>query len=465
LDFASRYRTIPATASALRRGALSVHRIEASILAGARERAAPKAPGRNDKVLDNRCLKRLNKRRQVVAILPRLDLRTTLQKACRLRIPAGFKTAFPAWRLLAPVLSQGRKVAQRKSGHVTLLDVARACGLSVSTVSIVLSEAPLSQNVAVTTRERIRVMAQQLGYHPDAFARSLRRRHSQTIGVLAYDLADPFCIPIVRGVEQGLQPASYLPLLMDAETRRTLFDGYLQMILERRAEGVIVIASWVFEETDLLADIKKNHVPVVMVSRDLTERGFTSVLVDNEAGGALAMRHLLDLGHRQIAVIRGPEEMFDSAPRWAGVERAATEAGLCLDPKLVCQLPSLRDSVSSFEGGLGCARQLLDAGSPFTAVLAFDDLAALGVVRGLAAAGLRVPEDCSVMGFDDVLPGVVATPSITTIRQPLKEMGLQAARWVLEAIEGWEHGVAPTPKLFLTQPSLVLRDSTAAVKS
>ena len=115
-------------------------------------------------------------------------------------------------------------------------------------------------------------MAQKLGYHPDAFARSLRRRRSQTIGVLAYDLSDPFCIPIVRGIQAGLHPANYLPLLMDAQTQRRLFDSYLQMILERRAEGVIVIASWIFEETNLLADIEKNNVPIVIVGRDLTER-------------------------------------------------------------------------------------------------------------------------------------------------------------------------------------------------
>src|ERR1700739_3650060 len=125
------------------------------------------------------------------------------------------------------------RLPQRKSGHVTLLDVARACGYSVSTVSIVLSEAPLSQNVAASTRERIRVMARKLGYHPDASARSLRRRRSQTIGILAYVLSDPFCIPIVQGIQLGLHPANYLPLLMDAETHRQQFDSYLQMILER----------------------------------------------------------------------------------------------------------------------------------------------------------------------------------------------------------------------------------------
>jgi DNA-binding LacI/PurR family transcriptional regulator len=352
-------------------------------------------------------------------------------------------------------------MVQQRSGHVTLLDVARACGLSVSTISIVLSGAPLSQNVAASTRQKVRAMAQKLGYYPDAYARSLRRRRSQTIGVLAYDLSDPYCIPIVRGIQAGLLPASYLPLVMDAQTQRGLFDSYLQMILERRAEGVIVIASWVFDETNLLGDIEKNNVPIVIVSRDLTARGVSSLLVDNEAGGVLALRHLVELGHRQIAAIRGPEELFDSAPRWAGVQQGAAEAGIQLDSRLVFQLPSLVDPASGFEGGLDCTRRMLAIGRPFTAVLAFDDLTALGVVRGLTEAGLRVPEDCSVLGFDDVLPAAVATPGITTIRQPLKEMGLLAAEWMLEAVDEREHGSAQTPKLHKAQPELVVRRSTA----
>jgi len=359
--------------------------------------------------------------------------------------------------------TQGGEVVQRRSGHVTLLDVARACGLSVSTVSIVLSEAPLSQNVAPATRQKVRDMALELGYHPDAFARSLRRRRSQTIGVLAYDLSDPYCIPVVRGVQEGLQPASFLPLLMDAQTSRELFDRYLQMILERRAEGVIVIASWVFDETNFLSDIEKNNVPIMIVSRDLTGRGVSSVLVDNEAGGALAMRHLVELGHRRIAVIRGPEELFDSAPRWAGVREAAAEAGIRFDERLVFQLPGLVDPASGFEGGLDCARRMLVSGCAFTAVLAFDDLTALGVVRGLTEAGLRVPRDCSVLGFDDVLPAAVATPAITTIRQPLREMGLLAAEWMLEAVEEREDRGAQKAKLHKAQPRLVRRMSTAPV--
>jgi len=352
---------------------------------------------------------------------------------------------------------------QRKSGHVTMLDVARASGFSVSTVSIVLSDAPLAQNVAATTREHIRAMAQQLGYHPDAHARSLRRRSTQTIGVLAFDLSDPFCVPIMRGIQLGLQPVDYLPLVMDAQTQRKLFDDYLNLLLERRAEGVIVIASWVFEETNLLADVRKNNVPIIIVGRDLTARGITSILVDNEDGGVLAMTHLRDLGHRHIAVILGPPEMCDSEPRWRGIQRVANQAGIQLDPDLVLALPGLADPASGFDGGLRCAQQMLATGKSFTAVLAFDDLTALGVVRGLTEAGLRVPQDISVMGFDDVLPAKVSTPAITTIRQPLHEMGLQAAEQVLLAIKKTAAAKEDKPSLLKANPELVQRASTTKI--
>ncbi|HEX4030745.1 MAG TPA: LacI family DNA-binding transcriptional regulator [Terracidiphilus sp.] len=352
-------------------------------------------------------------------------------------------------------------MGQRKSGHVTLLDIARASGFSVSTVSIVLSEAPLSQNVAATTRARIRVIARQLGYHPDAYARSLRRRSTQTIGILVFDLSDPFCIPIMRGIQDGLRTAGYLPLVMDAQTERELFDNYLHMCLERRAEAVIVIASWVFEETNLLSDIRKNNVPILIVGRDLAARGINSILVDNEAGGALAIRHLAELGHHRVAVIRGPQEMCDSEPRWAGIQKAAAQAGVCLDERLVFQLPGLSNPMSGFEGGARFAKSMLAEGVPFTAVLAFDDMTALGVVRGLSQAGVRVPEDCSVVGFDDVLPAEVATPAMTTIRQPLREMGLEAARRVLEELRRAprKHGGS---LLHRTSPELVVRMSTVS---
>lgn len=353
-------------------------------------------------------------------------------------------------------------MAARKSSHVTLQDVAKASGVSVSTVSIVLSEAPLSQYVAAATRERVRNAAKQLGYHPDAFARSLRRRKSQTIAVMAFDLSDPFCTPIVRGIQEQIQPENYLPLVMDAQNQRKLFDKYLMMALERRAEGLVVVANWFFEESNLLSDVEKNLVPVIIVGRDLTERKISSVLVDNEAGGALAMRHLYEMGHRNIAVIRGPKKMFDSEPRWVGARAFAKEAGMTIDPKLVLELPESAMERNGFEGGVEFAGRLLATGKPFSAVLAFDDLTALGVVRGLSHAGKSVPGDYSVIGFDDVLPASTSTPGITTIHQPLEEMGARAAEWALKLIQDPE--AAKEVKVERMAPTLVVRESVQRYK-
>jgi LacI family transcriptional regulator len=277
-------------------------------------------------------------------------------------------------------------------------------------------------------------------------------------------MSDPFCIPVVRGIEEALQAAQYFSLQVNAQTQRMLFDRYLRMLLERRAEGVIVIASWVFEETNLLADIEKNNVPIVIVGRDLTARRIPSVLVDNQAGGALAMRHLVDLGHQSVAVIRGPDEMFDSKPRWEGIQDAACAAGLRIDRRLTFQLPNQVDPRSGFEGGLRFANEMLASGIGFTGVLAFDDLTALGVVRGLSEAGLQVPGDCSVVGFDDILPAAVATPGITTIRQPLQKMGLLAAQRLLEAVDQ-RGGRQPKARLHQLVPELVVRTSSAAPRS
>jgi DNA-binding LacI/PurR family transcriptional regulator len=143
------------------------------------------------------------------------------------------------------------------------------------------------------------------------------------------------------------------------------------------------------------------------------------------------------------------------------VQSAAAEAGIEFDPGLVFQLPNLVDPTSGFEGGLNCTQRMLATGRPFTAVLAFDDLTALGVVRGLHGAGLRVPEDCTVLGFDDVLPAEVSTPGITTIRQPLREMGLLASEWVVDAIKAREQRREQKPRLHRAPPELVVRMSSA----
>jgi LacI family transcriptional regulator len=347
-----------------------------------------------------------------------------------------------------------------KSARVTLLDVARKSGFSPSTVSIVLSEAPLSRYVAATTKERIRKTAQALGYRPDIFARSLRSRRSNTVGVLVFDISDPFCVLILRGIEKALQSTPYLPILMDANHERKQFEAYLELLMERRVEGLIVVANWLFDEGGLLGGLKDRNMPTVVVGRDLSEKKIGSVIVDNEAGGYMAMKHLHELGHRRIAVIRGPKALSDSNRRWNGIQRFVMEQGLKMDERLVRELPGAIDPISGFEGGVQLTEELIRSRLKLTALLAFDDLTALGAVRALARTGRSAPRDCSIIGFDDVPLAALSTPGITTIRQPMEEMGSVATHRLLDVLrETGGHEVSSD--LQLLPPSLVLRDSTS----
>ena len=352
-----------------------------------------------------------------------------------------------------------------KRGLVTMRDVAQATGFSPATVSIVLNNAPLARYIAPSTRLRIEQTAKRLGYRPNAMARFLRSRRSQSIGVMLFDVTDPFCTPILRGIENALYPLGYLPIFADAHNQRDRFERYLEMLLERHVDGLIVVANWLFVEIDVLADLNKQEIPAATIGWEIPGDRVSSVMVDNETGGRLALEHLYQRGHRRIAIIRGPEELFDTEPRWAGVQRAAAEAGITTHPRLIHQLPNLMDSTSGFEGGLKISSELLASSHPFTAVLAFDDLTALGVVRGLTDAGLKVPDDCSVVGFDDVLPATVSTPGITTIRQPLKEMGLLSSEWTLQAINAQEQQSDRPVQLYKAPPELVVRMSTSRCPS
>src|SRR5487761_1166019 len=258
--------------------------------------------------------------------------------------------------------------------RVTLTDVARASGFSPSTVSLVVNEAPLSRYIPAKTKQKIFDAVKRLGYHADIFARSLRSQKSHMIGVLVIDLADPFCTLILQGIESKLLPTTYLPIVMDAHNRLHQLERYLEMMVERRVEGLITVPNWLLFDIALLEDIDDRQIPTVVVGRDLESPTINSVLVDNEAGGYAAMEHLYQLGHRDIAFLRGPRRMADSRMRWKGVRRFATDVGLRLNSALIRDLPGTMDSSSSFEGGLKVANELIESGEKFTAILAFDDL-------------------------------------------------------------------------------------------
>jgi LacI family transcriptional regulator len=347
---------------------------------------------------------------------------------------------------------------------VTIRDVAKESGFSSTTVSIVLNNAPLSRYIPAKTKKRIERAALKLGYRPNQFARSLRSKRSHTVGVMVFDMTDPYCTLVLRGIENALYQASYLPILTDVHNERVRFERYLEMLLDRRIEGLIVLANWLLLDINLLGDLEKNSIPTAMIACELKTDSISSVIVDNEVGGYLALEHLHAMGHRKIAFIRGPKALTDSAPRWRGIRSCAKKLDLELDARLIADLPESRDPISSFEAGFKLTEELIQSKRSFTAMLAFDDMSAFGAIRALAKSGLRVPEDCSVIGFDDVAPSALYTPPLTTVRQPMEAMGASAVSIV---VDGINRVVEKRPVSAAVHrkvpPELVVRESTRRV--
>jgi len=343
---------------------------------------------------------------------------------------------------------------------VTIREVAKESGFSPTTVSIVLNNAPLARYIPATTKKRIERAAKKHGYRPNLFARSLRSRRSHTVGVMVFDMTDPYCTLVLRGIESTLYQSSFLPILTDVHNERSRFERYLEMLLDRRVEALIVVANWLFVDIDVLGDLEKSNIPTAMIGRELQAGSISSVIVDNELGAHSAIEHLFGLGHRKIAFIRGPKRITDSAPRWKGVRIFAKAHGLSLDPDLVLDLPESSDPLYSFEAGYKLTEELLRRKPSFTALMAFDDMTAFGALRALNKAGIRVPEQCSVIGFDDIAHSSLLTPSLTTVRQPMAEMGKMAVSIVAEGISAvQEKRKIPAVHRKLL-PELVVRDST-----
>lgn len=348
--------------------------------------------------------------------------------------------------------------------RVTIRDVARQSGFSSSTVSIVLNNAPLAQYIPKVTKERIESTAKKLGYRPNLFARSLRSHRTHTMGVLVFDMSDPYCTPILQAIEDSLYKESYLPILTDVQNERSRFESYLEMLLNLRVEGLIVLANWLFMDVDILADLGKNSIPTVMIGHELKKGPVSSVIVDNETGARMALEHLCALGHREIAFIRGPKGLTDSAPRWRGVKKVAEARGLSLDPNLIVDLPESQHPMSGFEAGLALTQRLIGTRQRFTALMAFDDMSGFGALRALTQNGISVPGQVSVIGFDDIAPAGLYNPPMTTIRQPMAVMGQMAVEIALQAIKRGREMKDVAAIHRQLAPELVVRESTRALR-
>lgn len=335
----------------------------------------------------------------------------------------------------------------------TLQDVAARAGVSVSTVSRVVTG---SVAVEAGTAARVREAIAALEYRPNLLARSFRRRVTHTIGLLVPDTSNPFFAELARTIEDAGFAEGYSVILGNSDLSPVKQETYIDVLLAKRVDGVILASSGLIPRADghdAVERILEAGVPCVVVDRDLGEMPVDQVLVDNERGGYLAGEHLLGLGHRRIACLVGPNDLTPSAGRIAGLRRALAEAGVAVAEEHLVRGNGRPD------GGAAAARTLLGHGLDVTAVFAFNDQMATGAVGALQRSGCRVPEDVSVVGFDDIPLAAAIYPALTTVAQPIAEMGALGVRLLLDRIARRD---APWRRELL-ETRLVVRESTGPV--
>ncbi len=340
---------------------------------------------------------------------------------------------------------------------ITIRDIAKATGLSIATVSMVLNKA--GRRIPIATQRRVEDTARKLGYSPNLQARSLRSNRTHSVGVLVFDITDPYCGLIVRGIETSLETFGYMSVISDLQNTPRRLHQCLQMLTARRVDGIIAIANPVLFGADFSSAILAFQVPAVVIGSEPANGCHGSVIVNNAQGTWAAFEHLYELGHREIAVIKGPKAMSDSAPRWAGIRDCARAKGIRIDRSLVVEI---HGDNSSYEEGYALTERLLTGAKPFTALLAFDDLTAFAAIGAISNAGHRIPEDCSVIGFDDIPGAAFYNPPLTTLRQHLEEqggIGAEMMATLLKAGSGGQHEAVHKR----IEPHLVVRKSTARI--
>jgi LacI family transcriptional regulator len=246
---------------------------------------------------------------------------------------------------------------------------------------------------------------------------------------------------------------------MSVQNKTDLFQRYWQLIRERRIEGIIMVPNWAAISAESLEGFQQ--VPCVVIGSPPLADHMSSIAIDNADGGAKALEHLYELGHREIAILRGPGNVLDTRLRWQGIQRFAKKVGLRLDPSLCMDMRTLSDASVTFDEGHRLTSELLDRQETFTALLAFDDLAAAGAIRAFHERGRSVPKDCSVIGFDDIPNAQLISPPITTMRQPLEEMGAIAVDTLMTHIQNRNEGENLQASSRILPVELIVRRSTS----
>lgn len=329
---------------------------------------------------------------------------------------------------------------------ITLKELAAMLELSQSTVSRIINGEATAHRIAEGTQRRVLHAAALNGYVANTMARGLRQKRTYTIGVIVPEISEGYSTTVISGIEDELLKDGFFYFVVSHRHRTDLLEGYPRMMLARSVEGIIAVDSPVHEILP---------VPLVSISGHDRREAVINIELDHDQAAHLALSHLKSLGHQRIAFIKGQAFSSDTLLRWQAIELAARDLHLAIDARLVVQLQSPEPGPAP---GQEVTRQLLQTGQPFTAIFAFNDVTAIGAISALREAGLRVPKDVSVLGFDDIMAASMHHPPLTTIHQPLRNMGQIAASTLLSLLR--DTMARPHPAAIIVYPRLVVRKST-----
>lgn len=345
-----------------------------------------------------------------------------------------------------PAQRQPAKRSGTPERPVALRWLAHNLALSPATISVVLNGSPAADAIPQSTKDRVLDAVVRFAYRPNAFARALRRRRSLTIGVMVPEINE--AASVISGIDGHLLRSGYLYFLTSHGRRPDAIDERQRLLIGRCVDALITV------DTPYPRPLQ---VPVAAISGRAHPRGIIHVIMDHDAAARDALAHLSGLGHRNLAVIKGPSSRSDAEVRWRALQRAARAMCTPIDPGLAVHVRGVDDSP---ELGYRATRTLLATGARFTALLAFSDLVAVGAIQALGESGRRVSRDVSVVGYGDMQEAAFQTPALTTVRQPLAEMGRIAAEWIIRRITAPAH--APYPRTVVVEPEFVVRDSTGS---
>ena len=331
--------------------------------------------------------------------------------------------------------------------HASLKMLAEYLHLSPSTISFVLNDSP-GRSIPDATRRRIKEAATKFNYRPSMIARTLQGKRMQTIGILLPELGEGYHSQVLSGIGDLLMREGYFYFTVHHRHKEDLIAAYPDLLRSRGVDGILAIDTLLSAAPPL---------PTVLVAGHTALPGVTNVVLDHQLAADLAVGHLHALGHRKIAFMQGQPFSADSDLRWSATLKTARKLGLEVREDLTVHLEIDSHSPEISYPGI---RKLVQSRRPFTAVLCFNDVSAMGTIRALHEAGLHVPDDVSVLGFDDIQSSAYQVPSLTTIRQPLRTMGMRAAEALLKKLSG-----KATPDMIRVNPELIVRESTSHPRS